>query len=290
MPPFFAEIARVLRPGGHAVIAASIGPATPFYTPESVLRRGFERRGMEVVDERRGGRRDLPRRGSVGCRRERAERAYALIVNPSSGAGRGSTLLPEAEEALTARGLEFRTVVTTSLEHGVETATDAHAKGETPVVMSGDGLVGQVGGALAGTGAAMGLIPGGRGNDLARVLGIPSEIDEAADVLAAGNVRQIDVGEVNERALPLHRLDGLRLRREPDRERGEARSGGTSSTPTPPCAPSPRGSPRPSPCASTAPTSTRSPATRSPRPTARRSAAGCSSRPTPTSRTGSSTS
>jgi ubiquinone/menaquinone biosynthesis C-methylase UbiE len=49
MPPFFAEIARVLRPGGHAVVAASLGPATPFYTPESVLRRGFERRGMEGV-------------------------------------------------------------------------------------------------------------------------------------------------------------------------------------------------------------------------------------------------
>jgi len=49
MPPFFAEIARVLRPGGHAIVSASLGPATPFYTPESVLRRGFERRGMKVA-------------------------------------------------------------------------------------------------------------------------------------------------------------------------------------------------------------------------------------------------
>jgi len=125
------------------------------------------------------------------------ERPHALIVNPSSGAGRASSLLPRAQEALSARGLEFRTVITTSLEHGVETATHAHEQGEIPVVMSGDGLAGQIGGALARTGATMGLIPGGRGNDLARVLGIPSEIEEAADVLAAGNVRQIDVGEVN---------------------------------------------------------------------------------------------
>jgi ubiquinone/menaquinone biosynthesis C-methylase UbiE len=49
MPPFFGEITRVLRPGGHAVIAASFGAATPFYTPESVLRRGFERHGLEQV-------------------------------------------------------------------------------------------------------------------------------------------------------------------------------------------------------------------------------------------------
>jgi SAM-dependent methyltransferase len=50
MPPFFAETARVLRPGGHFVIAASFGAATPFYTPESVLRRGFARVGLEQAD------------------------------------------------------------------------------------------------------------------------------------------------------------------------------------------------------------------------------------------------
>lgn len=49
MPPFFDEIARVLRPGGHIVIGASYGAATPFYTPDPVLRRGFERRGLELV-------------------------------------------------------------------------------------------------------------------------------------------------------------------------------------------------------------------------------------------------
>ena len=49
MPPFFSEIARVLRPGGHAIVAASSGAATPFYTPPSVLERGFRKRGLEMV-------------------------------------------------------------------------------------------------------------------------------------------------------------------------------------------------------------------------------------------------
>ena len=49
MPPFFGEIARVLRPGGHVAIAATYGPATPYYTPEPVLRRGFARHGLEPV-------------------------------------------------------------------------------------------------------------------------------------------------------------------------------------------------------------------------------------------------
>jgi ubiquinone/menaquinone biosynthesis C-methylase UbiE len=47
MPPFFAEIGRVLRPGGYVVHASSWGAETPFYTPEKLLRRGFSRHGVE---------------------------------------------------------------------------------------------------------------------------------------------------------------------------------------------------------------------------------------------------
>jgi SAM-dependent methyltransferase len=47
MPPFFTEIDRVLRPGGHVIVASSWGSDTPFYTPDAVLERGFRRRGIE---------------------------------------------------------------------------------------------------------------------------------------------------------------------------------------------------------------------------------------------------
>jgi ubiquinone/menaquinone biosynthesis C-methylase UbiE len=49
MPPFFSEISRVLRHGGHAIIAASSGERTPFFTPDAVLERGFARNGMVAV-------------------------------------------------------------------------------------------------------------------------------------------------------------------------------------------------------------------------------------------------
>jgi SAM-dependent methyltransferase len=49
MPPFFGEMTRVLRPGGHVIVAASWGASTPFYTPGAVLERGFRRRGIEPV-------------------------------------------------------------------------------------------------------------------------------------------------------------------------------------------------------------------------------------------------
>ena len=64
-------------------------------------------------------------------------------------------------------------------------------------MVSGDGLIGKVGGVLAGSAAPLGIIPGGRGNDLARVVGIPTDPAGAVAVLAAGNRRRIDVGEAN---------------------------------------------------------------------------------------------
>jgi len=55
MPPFFAEIARVLRPGGYVVIASSLGEATPFYTPSAAVDRGFRRHGIEPLEHGRSG-------------------------------------------------------------------------------------------------------------------------------------------------------------------------------------------------------------------------------------------
>jgi len=50
LPLFADEIARVLAPGGHVVIASTLGSRTPYYTPDSVLRRRFKRLGLEVLD------------------------------------------------------------------------------------------------------------------------------------------------------------------------------------------------------------------------------------------------
>jgi YegS/Rv2252/BmrU family lipid kinase len=122
-----------------------------------------------------------------------------VLVNPSAARGRARALIPEIERALDGRRLDHRIVLTTGLEHGREQARAAAEAGEIVVVASGDGLIGQVGGELAGTQSALGIIPAGRGNDLARVLGIPTEIQSAVDLIATGATRLIDVGEANGR-------------------------------------------------------------------------------------------
>jgi YegS/Rv2252/BmrU family lipid kinase len=121
----------------------------------------------------------------------------ALLVNPASAHGRTLKLLPGLERELDARRVPFRVERTRGLDDGVERALLAAEADEVPVVISGDGLIGAVGGALAGSETPLGIVPGGRGNDLARVLGIPAEPQAAAAMLLAGQTRRIDVGEVN---------------------------------------------------------------------------------------------
>ncbi len=121
----------------------------------------------------------------------------ALLVNPASARGRTLKLLPPLEAELDARRIAFRVERTRGLQDGVERALRAAEAGELPVVISGDGLIGAVGGALAGSETPLGIVPGGRGNDLARVLGISAKPESVAKMVAAGETRRIDVGEVN---------------------------------------------------------------------------------------------
>jgi len=123
-----------------------------------------------------------------------------LIVNPSAGGGKAARLAPIAERELRARGLEVRRVDTRDLAHARELGREAANRGETIVVLSGDGLLGVLADTLRETpGAVLGLIPGGRGNDLARVLEIPEDPAGAAAVIAAGHTRPVDLGFVDGR-------------------------------------------------------------------------------------------
>ena len=123
--------------------------------------------------------------------------AIRLIVNPAAGGGRAARVAPDAERELRALGLEVHRSDTRDLEHARQLAREAAAAGETAVAVSGDGLVGALADELRSyPGSVLGLIPGGRGNDLARVLGIAEETAAAAAVVAAGHTRPVDLGVV----------------------------------------------------------------------------------------------
>jgi YegS/Rv2252/BmrU family lipid kinase len=123
----------------------------------------------------------------------------SLIVNPFAGGGRAAHALAGVQGALSTRGVEHHTEHTRSLEHARELAVTAAAAGEVAVAFGGDGLVGAVAGALTGSDGVLGVLPGGRGNDFARVLGIPHEPELACDVIVSGEVRALDLGEAGGR-------------------------------------------------------------------------------------------
>jgi YegS/Rv2252/BmrU family lipid kinase len=127
------------------------------------------------------------------------DRAVRLIVNPSAGAGRAARLLPGVEAALRGQGVAFRVERTTSMEHARELARAARDAGDVAAAMGGDGLTGAVAGELQGSDGVLAVLPGGRGNDFARKLGIGSDPVAACELIAAGRERRVDVAEAGGR-------------------------------------------------------------------------------------------
>jgi len=121
----------------------------------------------------------------------------ALIVNPSAGGGRAGRALGAVQAALDGSGQDHHAELTRSLDHARELADGAAARGEVAVAFGGDGLVGAVADALRHSGGVLGVLPGGRGNDFARVLGIPLDPVKACAVLETGVGRALDLGEAD---------------------------------------------------------------------------------------------
>ena len=127
------------------------------------------------------------------------DRDVALIVNPAAGGGRLLRLLPGVERWLRAHGVGYHVERTRDLDHARELARAAADAGEVACAFGGDGIVGAVAGALDGRDGLLAVLPGGRGNDFARALGIPRSPVAACAVFEHARERRIDLGAVGER-------------------------------------------------------------------------------------------
>ena len=145
---------------------------------------------------------------ATGSTVPRMDREVVLIVNPAAGGGRALRALPVAERTLGDAGLRVRLEHTRDIEHARELGRAAGAAGEVAAALGGDGLVGAVADGLrtaadadpARSGGLLAILPGGRGNDFARSLGIPRDVADAAALIANGRERAIDLGACGERA------------------------------------------------------------------------------------------
>ncbi|WP_042421537.1 diacylglycerol/lipid kinase family protein [Streptacidiphilus anmyonensis] len=126
-----------------------------------------------------------------------APRSFTAVVNPISGGGHGFEQWQPVSDLLRAGGATVLTVPTQSREHAIAVAGQAAERGDVVVAVGGDGMVRDVADGVVRARGTMGLVPAGRGNDLAWRLGLPTDPAGQARLLLRGEPRALDVLDVN---------------------------------------------------------------------------------------------
>lgn len=124
-----------------------------------------------------------------------------VILNPYSNRWEAGKQRPAVEAALQAAGVDFALRETTAPRHATELVRQAIETGNTPIIAAGgDGLYGEVVNGMMQTDyrGPLGIIPLGTCNDLPDMLDIPRDLNAAAQTIAAGHTRRIDLGRVND--------------------------------------------------------------------------------------------
>lgn len=126
----------------------------------------------------------------------------ALLINPTSGRGRGARYGRTVAQRLRDGGVEVSELIGRDIRESQDMAHEAVAAGtDALVVVGGDGMVHLGLQAAAATDVPFGLIPAGSGNDFARAVGLPlKDPDAAAAIVLAGHERKIDLGRCGESA------------------------------------------------------------------------------------------
>jgi diacylglycerol kinase (ATP) len=127
--------------------------------------------------------------------RSPSARRVLLLHNPK--ARQGEAALEPVRSRFAEAGLALTMEPFGNLPEIARDITRLHATADMIVVCGGDGSISSAAPALMESGLPLGIIPAGTANDLARTLGIPLDFAAAADVIAAGHTRRIDVGMVN---------------------------------------------------------------------------------------------
>lgn len=124
--------------------------------------------------------------------------ALLFIINPKSGTDRVKALSDTIRKVLSDY-FEIDIRLTEYAGHATELSAAAVHRGYAGVVaVGGDGSVNEVAQALVGTDTALGILPKGSGNGLARSLEIDLDTKEALEIIRRSHVDRIDVGYVND--------------------------------------------------------------------------------------------
>lgn len=140
-----------------------------------------------------------------------------VILNPYSNRWTAQRRWPEAEAALKTAGVNFELVVSQAKGQIVDLVEQAAREKCAPIIIAGgDGSIGDTVNGLARAAASatetlgpLGVMPMGSANDLAYALRLPTDLNEAAKVIAGGKTRAMDLGVLNGRHFVNNSAAGL---------------------------------------------------------------------------------
>ncbi len=125
-----------------------------------------------------------------------------IILNPYANRWGAKAKIAAVEAACTAISLTYDLTITDKPGDGIQIAQDAAQAGYDSIIAAGgDGTISEVVNGLIrahpdGPTAPLGIIPIGSANDFAKMVHVPLDLNAAVQVIASGQTRQIDAGEI----------------------------------------------------------------------------------------------
>jgi YegS/Rv2252/BmrU family lipid kinase len=120
-------------------------------------------------------------------------RTFTFLVNPTSGGGAAPAAVVPVARHLREAGASVDVTYSPGPLAMEELVGEAVSRGDVVVSVGGDGMLSSLAGLVSAAGGTLGVVPAGRGNDFARMLGLPTDPAAVAALLLDGEVRSVDL-------------------------------------------------------------------------------------------------
>ncbi|MFC5176373.1 diacylglycerol kinase family protein [Nocardioides taihuensis] len=120
-------------------------------------------------------------------------RAFTFLVNPASGGGAAPGAVVPVARRLRDAGAPVEVTYSPGPSAIRDLVSGALARGDVVVSVGGDGMLSSLVGAVSRGGGTLAVLPAGRGNDFARMLGLPDDPDAQALLLLEGEPHTVDL-------------------------------------------------------------------------------------------------
>jgi diacylglycerol kinase (ATP) len=120
-------------------------------------------------------------------------RSFSFLVNPSSGGGAAPEAVVPVARLLRDAGATVDVTYSPGPKAMAGLVAEALDRGDVVVSVGGDGMLSSLAGAVSAADGTLGVLPAGRGNDFARMLGLPESADDQAKLLLEAEPRKVDL-------------------------------------------------------------------------------------------------